>query len=286
MNCAENKTREMLEWVLPDLMKTDFRDTSTKVLFSFYSLLLCVFIYVSSACLSSLIEKYRQLILREKVFWNLAIVRAFYGIFFTVIGAWGVFVAKHLDCDIVFGRSQTSHFAVTMTTGFFVFESFALALFDVIFGSFNFLLHLHHCICLIYSYLVLMSDVSHPIFVKGLLLESSTPLSAASWMLLKCRMERSLIWKINQFVLVHIFHCRNIVEIYIIYIIYQNWPYLWSSMPPAILIIICIITPAIACVLTPFWTYKKTVQMVTPYDFNFEKIIPKPDIAERNNKRE
>ena len=286
MNCVENKTREMLEWTLPFLMKTDFKDTSNKATFSFYSFLLCVFLYLSSAVVSSLIGNYRQLAVRHKVFWNLAVVRALYGVFFTIIGAWGIFVSKQLDCDVVFGVSQTSHFAVVMTMGFFVFESLTLATFDVIFGSFNFLLHLHHWICLLYSYLVLVTNVSHPIFVKGLVLESSTPFSAVSWLLLKCRMERSLLWKINQFVLVHVFHCRNIVEVYIIYIIYQNWSYLWQSMPPAILFIICVITPAIACVMTPYWTYKKTVQMITPYDFNFEKNIAGPKIVDRKNKHE
>ncbi|KAJ1150225.1 hypothetical protein NDU88_003020 [Pleurodeles waltl] len=44
-----------------------------------------------------------------------------------------------------------------------------------------------------------------------LLLEMSTPFTCVSWMLLKVGWSQSLIWKANQWIMIHMFHCRMIL---------------------------------------------------------------------------
>lgn len=84
-----------------------------------------------------------------QVFWNLAVVRGVYGVFCTVVGSWAIFCHTGLEKDAVFATTPTSHLAMCVSVGFFVFECTAVTLSDVFFGNFSALLHVHHWLSLI-----------------------------------------------------------------------------------------------------------------------------------------
>ncbi|XP_046580840.1 LOW QUALITY PROTEIN: protein CLN8-like [Haliotis rubra] len=268
---VHDPTWEIVQYLHPSLVNLNYQLTSTKLAVVTSSFVFFFAVYVVSALTASFTSTYRSLRVKEKVFWNLAVVRAVFGVFGAVIGLWAVFNKSAMDNDVVFGTTQTGYFALCVTEGFFIFECSALAISDIIFKSFNILLNLHHWLSLTGYCVVLCVDAGHCFATKGLLLEMSTPFSALCWTLLKCGKERTFLWKANQFLLVHTFHCRNIVEWLLIYITYQNWPHIWSSMPLSVFLCLYIQLPIVTLIMTPYWTYKKTEQMFNPVDWNFTR---------------
>ncbi|ESO85190.1 hypothetical protein LOTGIDRAFT_130850, partial [Lottia gigantea] len=186
------------------------------------------------------------------------------------VGLWALFTPTAMDRDVIFGKTPTSSFAITVTVGFFAFECSALLISDIVFKSANVLLNLHHWLSLVGYYLVLQTGANHLFACKGLTLEMSTPFSALCWTMLKCGKEKSWIWKANQFLLVHTFHCRSIVECYFWYVSYVHWDYIYTQMPTSVFYALYIQLPLVTFVMTPYWTYKKTIQMIEQKDWNFE----------------
>ena len=102
------------------------------------------------------------------------------------------------------------------------------------------------------------------------MVEMSTPFSALCWTLLKAGKERSLLWKVNQFLLVHSFHLRNVAEMLLWYITYRNWQNIWNHLPTALFVFVYGELVLVSFFLTPYWAYKKSKQMFCPVDWNFE----------------
>jgi len=227
-------------------------------------------IYLFSEISSGIFSTYRNLRRKEKVFWNLAVVRGTFGFFSMVIGAWALFKDTELVKDVVYARTSISHFAMTTTTGFFVFECAMVLLSDIYYRQFNLLLNLHHWLSLIGYSLVLYSGSTHFLGCRGLLLEMSTPFSCLCWTLLKADLAHTFLWKANQFLLVHTFHTRSIIECYMWYLTYQHWDHIWASMPSSVFTVLYTQLTLVTFVMTPYWTYKKTTQMINPVDWNFE----------------
>ncbi|KAK7102405.1 protein CLN8-like [Littorina saxatilis] len=219
---------------------------------------------------------YSGLSLKHKVFWNLAVVRGVYGVFCTVVGSWAIFCHTGLEKDAVFATTPTSHLAMCVSVGFFVFECTAVTLSDVFFGNFSALLHVHHWLSLIGFIIVLRTDTGHTIGSKGLILEMSTPFSGVCWTLLRCGLEQGLLWKVNQFLLVHTFHLRSVAEVLLWYISWKNWDNIWANMPTSLFVVLYLELFLITVFMTPYWTYKKSRQMVCPVDWNFEVQAPSP----------
>ncbi|XP_041347050.1 protein CLN8-like [Gigantopelta aegis] len=262
---------ELIGSVYPGFRNEDFSQTSVKLKFVFGAYFLFLGLYIMSHILASLTWTYRNLRTKEKIFWNLAIVRAVFGIFSGTVGAWAVFTTTILDVDRVFGKNQTSYIALCATVGFFIFECSAVLVSDFIYKSVSILLNIHHWLALIGYSCILFEEAGHTFGTKGLLLEMSTPFSALCWTLLKCGQEKSFLWKANQYLLVHTFHCRNVIEGYMWYMTYLSWDQISSSMPLGVFICLYTQLPIVTFVMTPYWTYKKTVQMINPVDWNFEK---------------
>ena len=55
------------------------------------------------------------------------------------------------------------------------------------------------------------------------------------------------------------------------YITYHNWEYIWRDMPMSVFLALYVQLTLVSLVMTPYWTYKKTAQMINPVDWNFEK---------------
>lgn len=260
----------LAEFIHPSLADFEFEKTSVKLKLIFFSFVFFCCVYVVSTVLSAVLKPYRILRMKEKIFWHLAIVRAVYGLFCIVIGIWALFIDTELEKDVVYATTPTSHFAMSITVGFFIFECSMLMWSDIYYKQFNVLLNLHHWISLIgYSLLIYLGS-THYFGCRGLILEMSTPFSCLCWTLLKCDLAQTFLWKANQFFLVHTFHLRSVVECSMWYHTYLNWDRIWSAMPTAMFISFYLQLFLVTFIMTPFWTYKKTVQMINPVDWNFE----------------
>ncbi|XP_033746732.1 protein CLN8-like [Pecten maximus] len=260
----------LVEDIFPYLVKADYGKTPTKVLFTLASFTFFTFVYLLSAAFGSLTTTYRNLRHKEKIFWNLAVVRGVYGTFCTVIGIWAIFFDSELVKDPVFSTTPTSYFALAASLGFFLFECGVLLIADIVYKKFSIMLNLHHWLALVGFFLIMFLDSAHYFGTSGILLEMSTPFSGICWTLLKAGKAHTLLWKANQFLLVHTFHLRSVVECYIWYVTYQNWERIWSVMPTAMFVSLYTQLVLVTFLMTPYWTYKKTQQMINPVDWNFE----------------
>lgn len=201
------------------------------------------------------------------MFWNLAIVRGVFGTVTTLGALHEKFLDEGLWYHITEGKTVYSYLLVTHNTGFFVFEILAQVYFDIRFKTFSKELHLHHLFSFTGLYSVVVDDINHYFSTTLIMLEMSTPFSCICFCLIKLQLADSLAWKINQMLLIHVFHLRSFVEFRGLYDTFNNWKFV-SQMPymqffSQIGGLICLFF-----YLTPYWTYRKTEQLFTRKDFS------------------
>ncbi|XP_078604334.1 protein CLN8-like [Branchiostoma floridae x Branchiostoma japonicum] len=259
----------LVEAIYPVLGTIDYRQPMSKLVFIGGSLLFFTLVFVVCGLASYGIKTYRNLRSREKVFWNLAVVRALYGVFCTVMGSWAIWWDEVAIKDVVHATTPTGYVTIYVTVGFFLFETIASTTSDLLFGKFNPLLNAHHFVSLLGHSLVAYYECFHYLGVSGLILEMSTPFSALCWMLLKCGLAESFVWKLNQVVLIHTFHLRSVVECFLWVQTYNNWTNMWNEMPFPLLAVFLGGLFMFSLVMTPYWCYKKTAQLFNPIDWNF-----------------
>lgn len=234
-------------------------------------------VFILSHILSTgLSHTYNSLLVKEKVFWNLAATRAVFGIQSIVAGLRALTENSMLFRDKVKGQEDWSWFHVLTATGFFVFENVALHTSSLLFWSFDLPLATHHFFALAgYAGAVVWDTQGHFLAMVTLLLEMSTPFTCISWMLLKAGYARTLFWRVNQWVMIHMFHCRMVLSYYMWYFVCTHWAEINAhvALPQRLLFFTGLIL--LTFVLNPIWTHKKTMQLLNPVDWNFgNKSVP------------
>ncbi|XP_074648005.1 protein CLN8-like [Tubulanus polymorphus] len=261
---------QYIGYLHPSLSELDYYSSSVKAAIVGLSTASFFAVYLLSAVLAQWSWTYRNLRAKEKIFWNLTVMRGAFGIFGTLAGIWITWFDDELYKDVVFGTNATSHFILLVSVGFFVIECLVLTYSDVKYNSFNYMLHLHHWLALSGYLSCIVLNSAHYFACVALMLEITTPFSCICWTLLKCGFARTKLWKLNQLVLVHLFHCRTLIEAFIFIQSWRNWSTIWSSMPWSNFLILHVGLVISFLYLTPYWTYKKTTQLVNPVDWNFE----------------
>ena len=246
----------------------DLEDSTNQWTTVLSSFLFFLCLYLICLVLSLLSETYRRLSNREKVFWHLSIVRAVFGVFGAYSGISTFLWTPELHADIINGKTPESYFIVMVTTGFFLFECATLFASNIYFRFIDWNLALHHLLSLMEILMTVHYGKAHFFGCQGLLLEVTTPFSAVCWLLLKAKKADTMLWRANQYILIHLFHCRTTVELYIWWATYQNLPIVLSDMPVPLGALLSIELTLINFYLTPFWTYKKTKQLFNPVDWN------------------
>ena len=257
--------------IFPQLKELDITSLDTKISVIaqtfFFFLVLFVVVYIGSRLFVDTFNK--KLRSKEKVFWCLAFVRALFGFACSICGLWYMVKETALHYDVVNANNVSSFLAIYIAIGFFIFECIALFGSNIYFRTFDAFLFIHHSLSLVGSSIVAYYDgKGHFFAVVGLLLEGTTPFSCFCWMLLKCNMSHLAIWKLNQLILVHLFHCRTILEGYFFLKSYYQWENITEGMPLAICIMLYTQLTVQFFVLTPYWTYKKMMQLFNPVDWN------------------
>ena len=118
-------------------------------------------------------------------------------------------------------KTQVSSILVLTHFGFFIFEWSAQTYFDIRFKVFSKALHGHHFICIVGFAVSAVTELNYYYACSGFILEMTTPFSCICYCLIKCKLEDTLAWKVNQMVLIHLFHMRSVIEFCMIY------EYLW-----------------------------------------------------------
>ncbi|KAM8833649.1 protein CLN8 [Synchiropus picturatus] len=250
----------------PEYFQWDLRIRLIGLGFVFYAA-----IFLLSHILSlTLSRTYKSLLAKEQVFWNLAATRAVFGIQSTVAGLRALTEDSVLTKDRVRGQEDWSWFNVLTATGFFVFENVALHSSSVAFRTFDLPLATHHFFALSgYAGAVVWDSLGHFLPMVTLLLEMSTPFTCISWMLLKAGWARTLLWKSNQWVMIHMFHCRMVLTYYMWWVSWNHWGEYNThvALPQRLLFFTGL--ALLTVIINPIWTHKKTMQLLNPVDWNF-----------------
>lgn len=271
-----------LVFLFPHLKELNITSLETKLSVITQTFFLFLVLFIASYLGSwLLVDSFNtKLRTKEKVFWCLSFVRALFGIIASVFGLWFLVVDHTLHEDVAQANNVTSFIAVYICVGFFVFECTALFGSNLYFRSFDSFLFIHHSLSLVgYSIAAYYDGKGHFFAVVGLLLEGTTPFSCFCWMLLKCKMAHLNIWKLNQLVLVHLFHCRTTLEGYFFLKSYYQWDNIVENMPLAISIMLYTQVTLQFFVLTPYWTYKKMMQLFRPVDWNHPELASPKVVA-------
>ena len=265
--------KDPLVFLYPPLSSIDVTSSEVKLYTLIITFISFTAIFFLSYFLSFSFATFKGLRTKEKVFWCLAFVRGIFGVNCTLIGLWYLAVDEVLKENVVHSTTTTSHIAIYYCVGFFIFECFFLYSSNIIFRTFDPALFAHHTLALIgYSIAMYYNNKVHFFAVVGLLEEMSTPFTCLCWMLLKAKMTSSIIWKTNQLILIHLFHCRTMLEGYFFYMTYWQWDIVWNEMPLPLFLCLYIQVSLQFFILTPYWTYKKTNQLFDPIDFNHPKL--------------
>ena len=258
-----------LAYLFPQLEGTDVNSSATKVAIVGISFIVWSVVFIICYFVSYHFVTFRRyLSSKEKVFWCLAIIRALFGVVSTFFGVWYLAFDSTFYDDVVNTLTVSSFVGLHMGIGFFVLENVALYASSVLFHSFDRFLAIHHGLSLLGGSIVAYYGKGHYFAMIGLLLEITTPFSCICWLFIKAKMAHLRIWRINQLILVHLFHCRTTIEGYLFLKTYFQWDNIWNNMPLPIFILLYIQLVLQFFMLTPYWTYKKMMQLFNPVDWN------------------
>lgn len=259
-----------------DLDYASWKIRSTRVVagFVFY---LGVFV-VCHQLSSSLNATYCSLVAREKVFWDLAATRAVFGVQSTAAGLWALLGDPVLQADKALGQQNWCWFHITSATGFFFFENVAVHLSNLFFRTFDWFLVINH----LFAFLGFLGSAvnlgaGHYLAMVTLLLEMSTPFTCISGMLLKAG------WKVNQWLMIHMFHCRMVLTYHMWWVCFWYWDALVGSLDLPHFALFLSGLALLTLIINPYWTHKKTQQLLNPVDWNFAQPEAKGGRPEKTN---
>lgn len=93
----------------------------------------------------------------------------------------------------------------------------------------------------------------------------------------------SLFWKVNQWLMIHMFHCRMILTYHMWWVCFWHWDGLVSSLALPHFALFLLGLFLLTLILNPYWTHKKTQQLLNPVDWNFAQPETKSSRPERTN---
>lgn len=79
------------------------------------------------------------------------------------------------------------------------------------------------------------------------------------------------------------FHCRMILTYHMWWVCFQHWDALASSLYLPHLALFLFGLALLTVIINPYWTHKKTQQLLNPVDWNFAQPEAKGDRQERTN---
>lgn len=79
----------------------------------------------------------------------------------------------------------------------------------------------------------------------------------------------SRLWRLNQWAMVHLFHCRMVLTYHMWWVCLGHWGRLARSLFLPHLALFVVGLALLTLLINPYWTRKKTQQLLNPVDWNF-----------------
>ena len=273
----ESRPVDFLVDAFPGLAGIDPDSPRIKYLFISGAFLVGLVLFVLTWIFSLPLKTFRSLRPKEKVFWSATVVRGMYGFWTTTFALLYLILDDNLLKDIVLEHDITSHLLAFINLGFFLFEFCCLMISSIAFRFFDLALFLHHTLGLGMFFFIMYYDIGHFFGILGGILEMSTPFSCICWLMLKLNLGHTRLWSINQMILIHVFHCRSMVELWSFYLTWKYYDSLRKHLPIGLALVTYVGLFASFFYLTPLWTYKKTKQYFTRTDWNHPDSQPNGD---------
>ncbi|XP_067388271.1 protein CLN8-like [Emydura macquarii macquarii] len=219
---------------------------------------------------SWLSTSYRTLSAKEKVFSNITITRGLFGIQCSVAGFWALLIDPVLQADQVYSQQKWSWFHCLIASGFFLLENVAIHVCNIVFRTFDVLVVIHHLLAF-GGLLGVITNVKsgHYLLIMGLLLDMNTVSHCIYCILLRIGWAKALFWKANQWVNVHMLHCRMVLCYHMWWVYISNWNDLVENMGLPHFIIFFMGLSTLTLILNPYWTYTSTRRLFDPVDRKF-----------------
>ncbi len=256
--------KDLYLYLLPWLEDTDvttwpFVLSTIAVTVATYTLL---FITVCIASFSS--ERFRALGDVEKFTWCAKGTKVFYFPIPIFTGLWYLLVDDTLKDDIVNGTTKTAYVAIYIQVGFNLLDSVLVSVGKLLYSNrFSTALFIHHFVVFMgYSLATYYNGKGQYLSMIGFMEEVAGPLSYVNWMLAKAKLT---LWKVNQRILVYLWHFRTMVEFYFFYTLIKNWSYVWNELPVPLLISAILTISLMAFGLTPHWTKMEAKRLYRQY---------------------
>ncbi|CAJ0938797.1 unnamed protein product [Ranitomeya imitator] len=211
-----------------------------------------------------LFATFRPLPTKDKVFWNSVATRASFGLLCYVAGLRALLIDPVLAADKITGQQGWAAFIILIAAGFFLYENVALFVYNFWFWTFDRSVAAHHITAFIGCFgAAICSTAGHYLPVAALLLEMATPFTCTSWILIKAGWSQTFIWKVDQWIVVHLFHCRMFLTYHLWWVSLNNYDRLVKSTTGLYVAFFFFALISLTFILNPYWTYMKTKQLLT-----------------------
>jgi hypothetical protein len=248
--------KDLYLYLLPWLEDTDV--TAWPFVYSTIALTIVAYTLVFFAvCVASFFsERFRALGGVDKFTWCAKGTKVFYFPIPIFTGLWYLLVDDTLKDDIVNGTTKTAFVAIYIQVGFNLLDSVLVSVGKLLYGNrFSTALFIHHFVVfMVYSVATYYNGKGQYLFMIGFIEEIAGPLSYVNWMLAKAKLTHLSTWKVNQRILVYLWHFRTMLEFYLFYTLIKNWGYIWNELPVPLLISAVLTISLMAFGLTPHWT--------------------------------
>lgn len=165
---------------------------------------------------------------------------------------WYVAVDDTLMNDVVNGRSTLSLVVICSSVGFYMFDSMLLL------GTNSTMALVHHGFVILAHSVCIYYDKAYFFGVQGLLFQVAIFFRRLRWTLFKVKTDHSSIWMIYQFLVIHLYHCRMVLELYWVYKVFQNWDYIITEIPICAAVLLCMWFAGSFFWFTPRCIYRET----------------------------
>ncbi|XP_030411411.1 protein CLN8-like isoform X3 [Gopherus evgoodei] len=242
-------------------------------------------VFLLAHWLSSWISaSYRTLSPQQKVFWNMDITRGLFAVQSCGAGLWALLIDPDFQADQVYSQQKWSWFHCLTAAGFFLLENIVVYVSIIVFRTCDVFSAVHH----LFAFggllgLIFNIKSGHYLPVMGLLLEMSTPSICMYSLLLRTGNAHTLLWKANQWVLIHMQHCRMVLTYHMWWVCISNWNDVVENLGLPYFIVFFMGLSILTLILNPYWTYTSTRIFFSPVDRTFRNIAEKNGSSEKLN---
>ncbi|XP_074845015.1 protein CLN8-like [Carettochelys insculpta] len=236
-------------------------------------------------CLSSWIcASYRTLSAKQKVFWNMDITRALFAVQGCGAGLWALLIDPVFQADQVYSQQKWIWFHCLIAAGFFLLENVVAFSSNILFGVFNVFAVIHPLFAF-GGLLGLMTNIKsgHYLPLMGLLLEMNAPSFCACRILLRIGYAKNLLWKTNQWVMVHILHCRMVLVYHMWWVYISSWNNVVENLGLPYFCVFFMGLSTLTLIFNPYWIYKSTQWLVRAVDWKIPNTSVKNASSEKSN---